>query len=52
MRESGGLSYDEVASACEITVDAVRSRLHRARQHLREQLTSSLSAHVARGIRL
>lgn len=38
MREAGGLSYDEIALACEITADAVRSRLHRARQHLREML--------------
>ena len=31
LRESGGLSYGEVARACAITEDAVRSRLHRAR---------------------
>lgn len=38
MREVGGLSYDEIALACELTADAVRSRLHRTRQHLREAL--------------
>ena len=38
MREAGGLSYDEIALACELTVDAVRSRLHRARQQLRTTL--------------
>ncbi len=38
MREAGGLSYEEIALACEITGDAVRSRLHRARQQLREIL--------------
>lgn len=38
MREVGGLSYDEIAVACELTGDAVRSRLHRARQQLRKIL--------------
>ena len=35
LRESVGMSYDEIADACAITPDAVRSRLHRARQQLR-----------------
>ena len=35
MREAGGLSYDEISFACQLTSDAVRSRLHRARQQLR-----------------
>jgi RNA polymerase sigma-70 factor (ECF subfamily) len=38
LREAGGLSYDEIAAACELTSDAVRSRLHRARQQLRSAL--------------
>jgi RNA polymerase sigma-70 factor (ECF subfamily) len=38
LRESAGLSYPEIASACELTVEAVRARLHRARQQLREAL--------------
>ena len=38
MREAGGLSYDEIALACDLTPDAVRSRLHRARQQLRAML--------------
>ena len=42
MREAGGLSYDEIALACELTPDAVRSRLHRARQQLRNTLGSAL----------
>ncbi len=42
MREAGGLSYDEIAVACELTADAVRSRLHRARQQLRSTLGSAL----------
>ena len=44
MREAGGLSYDEIALACEITGDAVRSRLHRARQQLRATLSPILSS--------
>lgn len=39
LRESVGLSYEEIAEACAITPDAVRSRLHRARQQLRAILT-------------
>jgi RNA polymerase sigma-70 factor (ECF subfamily) len=38
MREAGGLRYEEIAVACELTPDAVRSRLHRARQQLRAAL--------------
>jgi RNA polymerase sigma-70 factor (ECF subfamily) len=38
MREARGLAYDEIARACELTADAVRSRLHRARQQLRAAL--------------
>jgi RNA polymerase sigma-70 factor, ECF subfamily len=52
LRESGGLSYGEIATACEITPDAVRSRLHRARQQLREQLSAPLVDQRARGIRI
>ena len=39
MREVGGLSYAEIAEACGLTPDAVRSRLHRSRLALRKQLT-------------
>jgi RNA polymerase sigma-70 factor (ECF subfamily) len=39
MRELGGLSYAEIAEACRLTPDAVRSRLHRTRQALRASLT-------------
>jgi RNA polymerase sigma factor (sigma-70 family) len=35
LREAAGLSYDEIAAACDLTSAAVRSRLHRARQQLR-----------------
>jgi RNA polymerase sigma-70 factor, ECF subfamily len=38
MREAGGLSYEEISFACQLTPDAVRSRLHRARLHLRGAL--------------
>jgi RNA polymerase sigma-70 factor (ECF subfamily) len=42
MREMSGLSYDEIANACELTSDAVRNRIHRARLQLREILAASL----------
>jgi RNA polymerase sigma-70 factor (ECF subfamily) len=38
LREVAGLTYDEIALACEVTPDAVRNRLHRARLSLREAL--------------
>jgi RNA polymerase sigma-70 factor (ECF subfamily) len=44
MRESGGLSYAEIAAACDLSIEAVRSRLHRARQQLREALRGPLDA--------
>ncbi len=52
MREAGGLSYDEIAVACELSVDSVRSRLHRTRQQLRAVLSPSLSRHHGRGVKL
>ena len=39
LKEVAGLSYAEIAEACGLTADAVRSRLHRARLTLRKQLT-------------
>ncbi|MCC7184817.1 MAG: RNA polymerase sigma factor [Acidobacteria bacterium] len=42
LRESGGLSYDEIAHTCDLSVTAVRSRLHRARLQLRDVLGSTL----------
>ena len=38
MREAGGLNYQEISTACGLTIDAVRSRLHRARLQLRDTL--------------
>jgi RNA polymerase sigma-70 factor, ECF subfamily len=53
MREAAGLSYEEIAHASDLTVDAVRSRLHRARQQLRTLLEPSLRRHEAgMGVRL
>jgi RNA polymerase sigma-70 factor (ECF subfamily) len=42
MRESAGLSYAEIAGACELTEDAVRARLKRAREELRQALSGPL----------
>ena len=50
MRESAGLTYVEIAAACELTQDAVRSRLHRARQQLRVALSGPIAAERRRGI--
>jgi RNA polymerase sigma-70 factor (ECF subfamily) len=52
MREIGGLSYEEIAAACDLTPDAVRSRLHRARQQLRELLDAPISEQRQRGVRI
>jgi RNA polymerase sigma-70 factor (ECF subfamily) len=38
MKEVGGLTYGEIATACECTVEAVRSRLFRTRSQLRRTL--------------
>jgi RNA polymerase sigma-70 factor (ECF subfamily) len=51
MREMSGLSYDEIANACELTPDAVRNRIYRARLHLREVLAASLQPLRTRQIR-
>ena len=51
MREMSGLSYDEIANACELTPDAVRNRIHRARLQLREVLAASLHPLRTRQIR-
>lgn len=52
LRESAGLSYDEIAHACELSPDAVRSRLHRARQQLRGALSAPLESERRQGVRL
>lgn len=42
LREHGGLTYQEIAEAGDMTTDAVRASLHRARQRLREELREAL----------
>jgi len=42
LRDLEGLSYEEIAQVMEITVEAVRSRLARARQQLRQRLAPYL----------
>lgn len=46
MRETAGLTYQEISVACGLTTDAVRSRLHRARQQLRAALGPLLETEV------
>jgi RNA polymerase sigma-70 factor (ECF subfamily) len=43
MREMAGLGYDEIARACELTPDAVRSRIHRTRLQLRARLATPIA---------
>jgi len=43
MREVAGLSYDEIARACSLTPDGVRSRIHRARLQLRSLLAAPIA---------
>jgi RNA polymerase sigma-70 factor (ECF subfamily) len=43
MREVAGLGYEEIATACELTPDAVRNRIHRTRLHLRAQLAAPIA---------
>lgn len=51
MRESAGLSYLEIARVCGLSPDAVRSRIHRTRLQLREQLSGAISARRAQPMR-
>jgi RNA polymerase sigma-70 factor (ECF subfamily) len=52
MREVAGLGYEEIARACGLTTDAVRSRIHRARLELRERLTLPLATRRSNPLRL
>lgn len=45
LRETGGLSYLEVATTCGLSVDGVRARLRRTRETLRDALDGSLRVH-------
>jgi RNA polymerase sigma-70 factor (ECF subfamily) len=52
MREMGGLGYDEIARACELSPDAVRSRIHRARVQLRSRLEQPIAMRRTTSMRL
>ena len=52
LREMAGLRYGEIADTCDLTVEAVRARLHRARQQLRTTLEGSLLIHRRRPVSL
>jgi RNA polymerase sigma-70 factor (ECF subfamily) len=51
LRETGGLTYAEIAAACGLSIEAVRARLHRARVALRTLLDSQVRVHRDRPIR-
>ncbi len=44
LREFMGLNYEEIAQAMDIPLGTVRSRIYRARSHLKELLTPYMSA--------
>jgi RNA polymerase sigma-70 factor (ECF subfamily) len=44
LREVAGLGYDDIANTCDLTPDAVRNRIHRARLALRRQLEAPIAA--------
>jgi len=51
LRELVGLRYDEIASACDVSIESVRSRLHQARRTLRTSMGTSLDLRGQRGVR-
>lgn len=51
LREIVGLRYDEIAAACDVPLETVRSRLHLARVSLRASLGASLDVRGQRGLR-
>lgn len=51
LRETVGLRYEEIAAACEVSTESVRSRLHQARVSLRAALGASLDVREQRGVR-
>jgi len=51
LRELVGLHYEEIASACDVTIEVVRARLHQARVALRASLGASIDVRAQRGVR-
>jgi RNA polymerase sigma-70 factor (ECF subfamily) len=51
LRESVGLSYEEIGEACDLTAAAVRSRLHRTRLALRDALGGHVDDRRSGGVR-
>jgi RNA polymerase sigma-70 factor (ECF subfamily) len=51
LRESVGLSYEEIAEACDLTASAVAARLYRARSALREALRGQIDDRRGAGVR-
>jgi RNA polymerase sigma-70 factor (ECF subfamily) len=46
MRELNGLHYEEISDTLECSLDAVKSRLRRARLHLQEKTQHFLAPHA------
>jgi RNA polymerase sigma-70 factor (ECF subfamily) len=52
MREMSGLGYQEIATVCDLTPDAVRNRIHRARLALRDALAGPVETRRSGSLRL
>jgi RNA polymerase sigma-70 factor (ECF subfamily) len=51
LREVGGLSWDEIAAACDLSPGAVRSRIHRTRLQLKHLLAAPIATRLELPIR-
>lgn len=51
LREIAGLTYEEIARACDLSQEGVRARLHRSRARLREWLKDEIALQRAHGVR-
>jgi RNA polymerase sigma-70 factor (ECF subfamily) len=51
LREVGGLSWEEIAKTCDLSPDAVRSRIHRTRLELKDCLAAPIATRLERPIR-
>jgi RNA polymerase sigma-70 factor (ECF subfamily) len=50
LREIAGLTYEDIAGTCDVTTEAVRARLRRARHQLRAMLGERLVFQRERGV--
>jgi RNA polymerase sigma-70 factor (ECF subfamily) len=51
LREVGGLNWEEIGRACDLSPDAVRSRIHRTRLELKDRLAAPIATRLELPIR-